>query len=163
METDEVSNVEDDKGALPNEENNMESNELQSETDPEKQESKDINDAENAESLDLSAEDNTGDSEINAQNSPEETPEETPVPVKTRGRPGRKKRAKIYNEDDDPDVLKEKKKKRAVELKLRSLKCKYRYGIIANVYNYNMFFKYLSELHETTPVFIKGVIKKHEF
>lgn len=135
MESDEVSNVEDDKGALPDEENNMESNELQSEIDPEKEESKDINDVENTESLDLSAEDNTGDSEINAQNSPEEIP----VPVKTPGRRGRKKRAKIYNEDDDPDVLKEKKKKRAVELKLRSLKCKYRYCFIANIYNFLMF------------------------
>lgn len=131
MESDEVSNVEDDKGALPNEESNMELNELQSEIDPDKEESKDTNDAENAESLDLSAEDNTGDSEITAQNSSEETP----VPVKIPGRRGRKKRPKIYNEDDDPDVLKEKRKKRAVELKLRSLKCKYRFCCITDIYN----------------------------
>lgn len=66
-------------------------------------------------------EDITVDSEVNSESASNDTPE-----VKTPGRRGRKKRGRIYNEDDDPETIKEKRKKRAVELKLRSLKCKYK-------------------------------------
>ncbi|KFM78265.1 hypothetical protein X975_06652, partial [Stegodyphus mimosarum] len=45
------------------------------------------------------------------------------VPVaKTPGRPGRKRKREIYNKNDDPDTIREKRKKRAVELKLKNLK-----------------------------------------
>lgn len=47
--------------------------------------------------------------------------DEDEEPIKVPRRRGRK-RGVIYNRDEDPDTIKEKKKKRAVELKLKNLK-----------------------------------------
>lgn len=62
----------------------------------------------------------------------EENPETVSNDVsedKTPVRRGRRKRGQIYDEDDDPDTLKEKRKKRSVELKLRNLKCNILFSI----------------------------------
>ncbi|XP_015916127.1 uncharacterized protein [Parasteatoda tepidariorum] len=50
-----------------------------------------------------------------------EPPQKPPETIPVR-RPGRKRRGQIYDKNDDPETIKEKRKKRAVELKLKNLK-----------------------------------------